>query len=77
MIETGERYPRVGESGQSAARGETTGWSSGWAGYWCWLRGADDSGRDGERGETGERGGRWGWGVGDMGAIRVIFLKTG
>ena len=69
MIETGERCPRVGESGQSAASGETIGCSSGSVGYWCWLREVDDSGRDGERGETGEMAGRWGRSVGDMGAI--------
>ncbi len=64
MIETGERCPRVGESGQSAASGDTTGCSSGSVGYWCWLREVDDSGRDGERGETG--GGEEG-GVGGLG----------
>ena len=70
-METGERYPKVGESGRSAPRGEIVG--VGWTGIWCWdcclgmlgwwywLRGPnvslrDESGERGERGETGETG---------------------
>ena len=82
MIETGERCPRVGESGHSAVSGETIG-SFGWVRYWCWglcarviaagardwFSGAKDSGWDDGRGERGEMGEPGVWFVGDIGWV--------
>lgn len=60
-METGDRYPRVGESGHSVPSGDTI--DSFRIGFrWYWLSGPNDSGREG-RGETGEPRLRWGAGI--------------
>ena len=86
MRETGERWPRVGESGHEVPRGDTiasasVGWCWGWwcaaavsgRGSWDWLREANQS----TRGGRGKRGMSRGWFLFGCWDIRFLFGDAG